>query len=245
MIKRKLLALLTMSIVTAPHAVAGNEPFDTKQAEEQLKATYSNFSFSAIEESPINGFVEVHTANGIVYFSSEQKLMIFGKVFNHVGENLTEKSMQKSISRLIPELPIDTALTLGDEDADIEIIEFTNPDCGYCQRFEQWLPSIESAYNIKRKIFLMDNQNMPQGRDKFAHIICSDDKEKAHSEVYGGQVTKLKTCAKSDEIIKQHQVAVKKLGIQGTPSFVINGQLITGFNKKAISDALITISTSK
>lgn len=232
--------LMVMLLVVTFSSQAELKRQDLAKAESQLKATFSNYSFNSIEPSPIAGFVEVHTATGVVYFSAEQKLLIFGKVFNSVGENLTEKSLRRTTVKLIDRLPISDAVVVGDPEG-VEIIEFTNPDCGYCQRFEDWLPTLTTSTKIKRNIFFMDNAGMPDGRKKFEHIICSEDKNLAHKQVYKNQLKEgeYKTCEEASKVISSHQKAVKMMAVQGTPSFVINGSFITGFNKESITKALL------
>lgn len=214
------------------------EMTDLQKAQTKLGATFSKIQVIDFKESAIPDLYEVNMGNGIIYYYPKKDLLFFGEIFSKSGENLTQESLQGNALELMDNLPMDSAIVIGDEDG-IPLIEFTDPECHYCRNYERWLSTISDSYKIKRIIYF-DTRIHVTARPKVEHIICSDDKEKAVYDMYHDITPKggLLTCDKAESVIADHLKIAKSLGVSGTPSFFMNGKMQTGFKREPILDYL-------
>jgi thiol:disulfide interchange protein DsbC len=211
---------------------------DLEAAQDKLKATFSKIHVVDFKESPIDNVYEVNMGNGVIYYYPEKELLLFGEMFDKSGMNLTQASLQENALKLMDDLPMDSAIVIGDEDG-IPLIEFTDPECPYCRNYERWLSTIADAHKLKRIIYF-DNRIHPHASPKIEHIICSENKELAMYNMYHDITPKggLKKCDKAAGIMADHLKIAQSLGVAGTPSFFMDGKMQTGFRKQPILDYL-------
>lgn len=206
-------------------------------AQQKLQATFNKVSVVGFKETDIPDLFEVDLGNGTIYFHSKTEWLFFGEIWDKEGKNLTIESRTASAKKNMDRLPMESALTFGDLDG-IEIIEFTDPDCPYCRSYERFYNSIKSSYKIKRKIFF-DTRIHPDAINKVIHVICSDNQEEEYNKIYSGIKPEVyKTCDKSEEIIANHKLVAESLGVSGTPTFILDGEVVTGFRKSKITNFL-------
>lgn len=207
------------------------------QAQQKLQATFNKISVVDFKETEIPNFYEVDLGNGTIYFHSETEWLFFGEIWNKEGKNLTIESRTASANKAMERLPMDSALEFGDEDG-IEIIEFTDPDCPYCRSYERFFNTIKGSYKVKRKVFF-DTRIHPNAINKVIHIICSENKEEEYKKIYSGIYPEnYKTCNEAEKIISNHQLVAESLGVMGTPTFIMDGEVVTGFKKSKITEYL-------
>jgi protein-disulfide isomerase len=156
-----------------------------------------------------------------------------------------------------------TAL-LGDADAPVTIIEFSDFPCPYCRRYAlQTLPKIVETYVDTGKVRYIFNdfplESHPNALKAAEAARCAgvqgaywvmhdrlfrDQKEWSQQgaeqvlDTFVGYATDLgldetafHQCIESGQYgqqIRQHQWEGQQAGVQGTPSFLINGQLLSG-----------------
>lgn len=146
---------------------------------------------------------------------------------------------------------------LGEEDAPVTIVEFSDYECPFCSRFyTQTLPLIKSQYIDTGKVKFVYRdfplsfhpQAMPsalaancageQGKYYEYHnkifenqALLSDATRKQWAQELGLDIPKWESClsdpAQRQEIQKDLQDG-SAAGITGTPGFIINGQLVSG-----------------
>ena len=250
MISRLLIASCLMLIAGLAHS-QGLSVTEIKQAQNDLKATFSNFSATNFQPSPIKGLFEVHTSSGIVYFDPLGKHLIFGHIYSHEGENLTEKALAAANNKRLESLPMDSALVIN-KGGKIKLIEFTDPDCGYCAEFHRWAKQIAPTFDIEYHVFFLENKSHPLAKEKFAQVFCSKNPDQAIDELFGLQTTTTQTnsalgsrqCEGLDEMFEQHAQVAQGLGIQATPSFLLDGKVLAGFRRQALEAFFIKQSTT-
>lgn len=222
-----------------------------KAVEEKLSKTFTNFQANYIKESPLEGLFEIHTSESIIYFSPESELMMFGRLYNKDGQDLTLLSMQEVTKKRMEEAGsslsklLDKALVLN-KGGDISLTIFSNPECGYCQAADQWLKEVETAKNIKieKRIIFLNTPNFSDGDSKIRHIICSNEPEKAYENIHSLPKELRTNCDAADEMIKAHDELVKFFAVGGTPTFLLeNGETIAGFDRKRLSETIDTLTT--
>lgn len=244
MIKTVIYALLSASMLFATSLYASDKlqsPESNRaveKAQEQLQATFSNLTIIDFKPSPMPGLYEVNTGNGIIYFEPKAELLFFGEIYAKDGTSLTQTARENKTKATLSQLPMDIGLVIGDPDGK-EIIEFTDPDCPYCRRYEQFIVPLSHEQPIKRVIYFITSIH-PASYKKAMHVLCADNPEQAFHEVYASEVTEFKGCKKAKKILQAHQQIAQSLGISATPSFLINDHLEVGFQPGMILDYLNT-----
>lgn len=221
-----------------------------KAAENKLKATFSQIEVTGFEPSYVPGVFELSTGSNTYYYypgkDGQDGVLIFGEMYDAQGNNLTQAAREKRLDKALAALPINTAITIGDVKSDIEFIEITDPECPFCHDYDNWLKSQPFADKVKRQVVFLMNSGHPGERREVEHIICSEDKKKALDDAFKNTpdnniITEWKTCPEAEGIIAEHQKIVKGVGAQGTPAFIINGKMVTGFSEAQILAAIKSI----
>lgn len=152
---------------------------------------------------------------------------------------------------------LDDDAVLGDPNAPVTIVEFSDYECPFCQRFYvQTFGQIKENYIDTGKVKLIYRDfplSFHEHAEKAAEAAeCAGEQgkyyemgDKLFSEGVDGGVDSFKqyavdlgldtdafnTCLDSGQMaseIQKDMVAGQKAGVQGTPSFFIDGEMITG-----------------
>ena len=184
-------------------------------------------------------------------------------------------------SVLAPSAPVDMkALVdddpfLGDENAPVTIIEFSDYQCPFCGRFfSQTLPQIKEKYIKTGKVRLVDrdfpldsihSQATPaalaancageQGKYFEYHDKIFENQPslgiaslKQWAEELGLDVTAWERCIADPaqlQEVRKDLADGSAVGIQGTPGFFINGQLVSGAQPYTVFEQIIEAELSK
>jgi thiol:disulfide interchange protein DsbC len=210
----------------------------------QFKATFKQITFTNLEPAPINNWYQAEVGNQVVYFSPTQALMFLGEVYTNNGISLSAQTRKKWQSRRVANLNLSAALVIGT--GAIEIIEFTDTDCTFCQRFNRWITAKNEAYKDKhnqdlvtRKIVLTPiDQLHPNAHKEAIHILCQspENYETALTQTLESKLSfaEMDSCQKGKALLKKHRKIAQALGVSATPILVINGQIIQGFNQQKL-----------
>jgi protein-disulfide isomerase len=176
-----------------------------------------------------------------------------------------ERVMNEKVAQSFVELKRDFAdLSFGPANAKITVIEFFDYKCGYCHAANDWVWNLMETRRDVRVIFkelpiLSPNSNVAaraaiashkQGKYKDFHRALMTargdlgiDQIMQIASTIGIDVERLRTDMAKAEVEAQ-VVGVReqatRLGINGTPGFVINGKLVTGFSKEQLEAAIAT-----
>ncbi len=183
--------------------------------------------------------------------------------------NLTKPSLTDVVQVTPKVRPQTDANHVGDPNAPVKLVEFSDFQCPYCKQFADTTEqALIDAYVSTGKVFLtyrsMGNfvsQNIGQGgtesRDSAEAAYCAGDQGKfweykdtlfgnwlgedvgsfsnqrleAMAENLGLDMGKFRECIKSNQFLEQvNQDYADGIaaGVTGTPSFQVNGKLITG-----------------
>jgi len=165
---------------------------------------------------------------------------------------------------------VETGHSKGDQNAKITIIEFSDFQCPYCARYvTETFPQIEKEYIATGKVFYVFHQYpLPfhQYAQKAAESAeCAGEQDKfweMHDKLFANQdkltevdlkgyaanlgldTSKFNTCLSSGQFTDSVQADMElgqSMGVNGTPSFFINGKFVSGAQPfesfKAIIDA--------
>ena len=118
-----------------------------------------------------------------------------------------------------------------------KVIEFTDPDCPYCRKASE---ALKKRTDITRYVFLTPLAH-PNAVNKVHYILAAKDQEKAYHEMMEGKPVPASAGSYSKEIKAQaaeYMTFARSLGIEGTPTFFINEQMVVGADMERIDTLL-------
>lgn len=118
------------------------------------------------------------------------------------------------------------------------VVEFTDPDCPFCRKASKYF---EGRTDVTQYVFFKPLARHPRAKEKARFILSMPDKAKAYHDVMSGRMDSAPLLASSPEGIKlqeeQFEIA-RKAKVDATPTFMINGRIIEGFDLKKIEEML-------
>ncbi len=208
--------------------------------------------------------VAILIVGAIVFFTGDKQ--ITGNVVN-AGNQVPGNVVKAEVSA-------DDDAVLGDKNAPVEIIEFSDYQCPFCARFwSDTLPSIKSEYIDAGKVKLVYRDFPLESIHPMAlpaAVAAECVREKGgdsayfeyHDKIFANQQAlnsaNLKAWAKElghniDSCLDSNKFAneVRKdtsdgsaSGVQGTPAFFINGQLVSGAQPFSVFQQIIEAELS-
>lgn len=202
------------------------------EAEQQLHQTFTNLQFEDFGPAPISGPIYQANAGGrIIYFAPQSQHLIFAAVYDKNGINLTALAQEQGSQRKLKVIKPEKALAIGPANAPT-VIEFTDPDCPYCQALERfWAAKVAEGKPVRRLVYFVSGIH-PMAAAKAEHILCSPDREAAFKATYAGQAPAvLRQCPEGHGKVEEDAKLVSSVGITGTPTLIVEGKLISGFQQ--------------
>jgi thiol:disulfide interchange protein DsbC len=233
MFKRVRIGALILIVTMTAGLSAAKENLKTEM--ESLKKSFPNLRVDSVSESPVKGLYEVVAGNQVFYFSPEGYLM-FGELWSKEGKNLTVEVREKVLAEKVKNIPLDKALRIGS--GPHKVIEFTDPDCPFCRRVDEYL---SKRTDITRYIFFFPLRKIhPDSEKKARYILSHKEKENAFREVFSGSMDGKPVPHdenKSSQLEEMEKVA-QSIGVQGTPAVWIDGTPVNGADIPRISALL-------
>ena len=121
-----------------------------------------------------------------------------------------------------------------------QIVEFTDPECPYCQAYHKYIKDKEAQ--VTRYIFFFPLRNLhPTAPAKAVHILCSADPQTAFAQVYERKIglMGLIDCKAGRDRLAEDEAIGSGLGIRSTPTLLLgSGERVDGFNQKRVAEYL-------
>jgi thiol:disulfide interchange protein DsbC len=139
-------------------------------------------------------------------------------------------------------LDLDKAVKIGS--GKIMVIEFTDPDCPYCLKAEAYF---KGKPQVTRYIFFIPLAIHPASKGKVQYILSAKDKARAYREVISGNFNQQKLAEITPEGVrlqKDHQEIARANKMGSTPTFMIYGRIVEGFDLKRV-EPLISADTRR
>lgn len=236
---KKLLIAATVLLTLAASQLFAAPLVETPEA--AFKKTFPQLKLDSITASEISGLYEVVSGQNIFFFYPEKELLLVGDIYTKAGQNLTgekkralKANMQEKALEKLKDLPLDKAVKVGNGPK--KVIEFTDPDCPYCRRASE---ALKGRTDITRYVFLTPMAH-PNAITKVHYVLSAKDQEKAYHEMMEGKP--VPAGAEYSKEVKaqaaEHMELARTLGIDGTPTFYINGQQVVGANMEKIKELL-------
>jgi thiol:disulfide interchange protein DsbC len=188
-----------------------------------------------VQKTPYFGLYEIKVGSRMLYTDENVSYLFAGRIHDgKTREDLTEARLEELSGIRWKDLPLADAIRTVRGNGSRQVAVFSDPNCGYCKRFEQQLQSMDDVtiYTFLFPILSADST------DKAKSIWCSKDRSKAYYDLMLSGVQP--PGGKCDASVVDRNVALgKKLAVDGTPtSFTPSGQRIVGARFDAVKQAL-------
>jgi thiol:disulfide interchange protein DsbC len=190
-----------------------------------------------ISKTPMPGVFEIRVqGNEIFYTDAKGDFLIQGALIDTKQKrNLTEERTDKLSAIPFDSLPLKFAITQVRGNGKRKLVVFSDPNCGYCKRFERDLQKIDNVtiYHLLYPVLGEDS------RAKSRHSACAKDKAKTWNDwMLQGIAPPAVACDTHniDAIVEFG----KKNRINGTPTlFVADGSRVPGAIEAAQIESLL------
>ncbi|MDE8654453.1 DsbC family protein [Novosphingobium album (ex Liu et al. 2023)] len=239
------LLLAIPGLASAQTANAGQADADVlgiaaAEAESQLHQTFTNLKFEDFGPSPVKGPIYQASAGGrIVYYAPKSEHILFATVYDKNGINVTALAQSTRAQKQLSAIDPAKALVIGPAGAPT-VIEFTDPDCPYCRALDRfWAAKAAEGKPVRRLVYFVSGTH-PTAAAKAEHILCSPDPAAAFKAIYSGMApAKLVVCDKGRAKVEADAALVAKVGVSGTPTLIVDGKLISGFQQGELEEFLV------
>ena len=226
-------AFMLLFVAAAGFSMANDEVITEK---EMLMKSFPNLKVDGFKESSLKGLYEITAGEQVFYFNPEGYLF-FGEIWTKDGKNLTAEMREKVAADRIKDLPLDKALKIGTGPR--KVIEFTDPDCPYCRKVDNFLAK---RTDVTRYVYFVPLRNIhPDAEKKARYILSHADRQKAFHEVFGGELDG-KPIPVAEGVQQSQLEEMEKLaaglGVRGTPALWIDGAHVNGADLQRISGLL-------
>ncbi len=240
------LAALSGATLAADTAVSGESEW-MKQAQDKLQATYKSLQFDRIAPSDIPGLIEIYTGGKILYYSPEEELLVIGEVYASNGVSLTEQKVAAFAAQKAGSIDRSVALTVGEGTR--EVLAFVDPDCGYCRQANAWFQA-QNFPDVRELIYFMPVKGRAQAEARALGAVCAPAAERkaALTRAFDAStpvdLTKTVRCAEGIQQLATHADIARAVGVYATPFFIIDGEVIAGFDKERLTELLARPATA-
>ena len=197
-----------------------------------LRARFPTVKIDAddLGPSPIPGLYQVIAGDHVLYTDASGDHLILGSMIDtRTKQNLSDLAVDEHYSINFNSLPFDEAITIVKGNGARKLALFADPDCPFCQRFEQ--EDMRSMTDLTVYLFLFPLQQVhPHALRDARAIWCSPDRATAwtHWMLSRTPIPAGGSCA-NDPIPKIAALA-RTLHVDATPTlFLQNGRRIGGF----------------
>ncbi len=230
------------------------------ELESKVKTILKGAQILGIEESPIKGlyivFIKKGNREGALMITEDGKYIIAGNlidisnpsqpesVIRRIGEEkgyIKPPKAQKKVD--MSKIDLTNTPRFGQKNAP-EIIVYFDPTCPFCKRELATLKELtdEGKVAVYMKYFIVHGKN---AREKAEKAECI--REAYGKEAYWDYLLKNKEPKKAPKCnmekikkrIERDEKEAKELGIRGTPTWIINGNMHVGYVGKSAMEKII------
>lgn len=221
------LAFCTMLPVAA---LAADKPADKPATEASVKAALQSrlgpgAPVEQVRKAPFLGMWEARVGDDLVYTDGEANYLFLGNVIDTKSrQNLTQARLDELNKVSFKDLPLDLAFKTVRGKGERVLVEFADPNCGYCKRFRQQIASLDNVtiYTFLYPI-LSDDSHV-----KSRQIWCASNKQKAFEDWMTSNVAPSGKGECTNPVEKVVDLG-QKLKVTGTPTlFFADGRRVAG-----------------
>jgi len=226
----KVIKTIAISLITT---LSLNASLTTEIEKSLVQAVIPNTKISKVKHTPIDGLYEAYLENGnLIYVYPYKRLIVFGEIWTNTGRSLTNESRMKwqeeANKKMLEKLNANDLIKhsfemkMGSGSNRYEFVVFTDPECPYCKRVEEYLHKTKP--NMTFHINYMPLPFHKKAKDWSLQILSSKDKVKAMKTITKTNKDLNITITKeAKEQLKAMEDVARSLNIKGTPTlFVID-----------------------
>lgn len=197
------------------------------QIRKALAEHFPKVTVIAVRPAPIPGLYEVASDQEVAYTDAHGEYLLMGQLLEtKTKRNLTRERWEEINAVDYQTLPFERAIKSVRGDGSREFVIFADPDCPYCQKFEQ---DIADLTNVTIYTFLLPLADLhPDAPRKARNIWCAPDRAVAWAE----WMQKQKPAADQQCDVQPFEAIAAlggKLRINSTPTIVLrSGRRISG-----------------
>lgn len=180
-----------------------------------------NLKPDSVMATPVPGLYEVMFGPRLIYMSEDGRYLMQGNLIDlKTRQDLSEPRIAAAKMRAIEAVGEDKMLIYGAADAAHTITVFTDIDCGYCRKLHGEMDQLnEQGIRVRYLMYPRAGEDSPS-YTKAVSAWCADDPLTALTLAKQGKGIPEKTC---DHPVDEHLALGRTMGIQGTPSMVLEG----------------------
>jgi thiol:disulfide interchange protein DsbC len=237
------IAIVLLAFVAVPACLAAEPDREQwlQQAEDKLQSTFQNLQFDRIAESEVPGLVEIYSAGKILYYHPDKELLFIGELYAANGISLTEQKVAAFAAHKASAIDRSQALVVGAGPK--EVIAFVDPDCGYCRQADAWFQA-QAFPDVKELIYFMPVKGREQAEARALAAVCApeSDRRAALTRAFDSSarldLTKSTRCAEGLQQLAKQADTARAVGVYATPFFIIDGEVVAGFDKTRLTELL-------
>ncbi len=233
----------TQSPAQSAKPVAQSNADWVRDAQTKLAATFTHLKFERVSASQIPGVVEIYAGPRIIYYAPEPQILILGEMYDSSGSSITEQRIAAYAAEKIPTLDKESALVVGEGAK--ELIAFVDPDCGYCRKAIEWL-STQTLSDTRQLFFFMPTPGRPSAQARAIRALCAPPSQRAEAlraafeASAAAGMEEVTQCPGVQARLNRHAQMAQNLGVYASPFFVVDKQIIAGFDAERLQRLLGT-----
>jgi thiol:disulfide interchange protein DsbC len=191
-----------------------------------------------VSKTPMPGLYEVRVNQSEIFYTDEQgNYLIQGSLIDTRARlDLTEQRVEKLSAIAYKDLPLKDAITIVRGDGKRRMAVFSDPNCGFCKRFERDLAKVD---NVTIHLFLYPVLGA-DSTEKSRNIWCARDKGRAYLDWMVRDVTPPTASCDAAAVARNVEFG-KKARITGTPTIVFaDGSRVPGAIDSARVEKFLT-----
>ena len=183
----------------------------------------------SVKPSPVDGLYEVVLGPHVFYVSGDGKYMLQGDLVDLARRvNLTQPARQAAQQAAIESIGEENMLVYSPEQKPVHSITvFTDIDCGYCRKLHQEMDDL-NARGIEVRYLLYPRAGVKShSYEKAVSVWCAEDRNAALTAAKAGKEPEAKQC---DNPVQEHMAMGQMIGVQGTPTIILDdGRILPGY----------------
>lgn len=185
-----------------------------------------------VEPSPLNGFYQVTTNQGVMYLAHDKKHMFYGNLYHlEAGvQNLTELAQRDYRLEKIAKLEKNMIVFPAKQEKHVVTV-FTDVSCGYCKKLHNEIKDYNDAGITVRYLAFPRAGVQGQVYETMQQVWCSEKPQNALTLAKKGEkIPQTKFAKRCDLEVKAQYDTGVALGVTGTPSMVLSsGEILPGY----------------
>jgi thiol:disulfide interchange protein DsbC len=207
-------------------AQSGSVPQDAAIRKALTERLTSLPKIDEIGKTPLPGLFEVRVGDEVFYTDADGAYLIRGEIIDlKTKRNLTEERIAKLTAIDFDSLPLKDAVVWKTGTGKRRIAVFSDPNCGYCKRFEKELTNVKDVTVYTFLIPILGGDSP----DKAKAIWCAKDPAQAYRDWMVDGLTPAKLLGACDNPIERNIALSRKHRVNGTPAiFFEDGSRVPG-----------------